>query len=149
MKEFKKILYPIDFSESSKKILPYVLSFSKTFNSEVHLLYVVRDLKYLTSFHVPHPSLNKIEEEIAASSQKMMEKVCAEDLQGCPFFIKKILVGDAATEIIKYAQEEKIDLIILGTHGRKGLEKALFGSVAERVVKNSPIPVLTINPYKV
>jgi nucleotide-binding universal stress UspA family protein len=126
MKEFKKILYPIDFSESSKKILPYVLTFSKTFNSEVHLLYVVRDLKYLTSFHVPHPSLNKIEEEIAASSQKMMEKVCAEDLQGCPFFIKKILVGDAATEIIKYAQEEKIDLIILGTHGRKGLENALL-----------------------
>jgi nucleotide-binding universal stress UspA family protein len=149
MKEFKKILYPIDFSESSKKILPYVLTLSKTFNSEVHLLYVVRDLKYLTSFHVPHPSLNKIEEEIAASSKKMMEKVCEEDLQGCPLFIKKILVGDAATEIIKYAQEEKIDLIILGTHGRKGLEKALFGSVAERVVKNSPIPVLTINPYKV
>jgi len=149
MKEFKKILYPIDFSESSKKILPYVLTLSKTFNSEVHLLYVVRDLKYLTSFHVPHPSLNKIEEEIAASSKKMMEKVCAEDLQGCPLFIKKILVGDAATEIIKYAQEEKIDLIILGTHGRKGLEKALFGSVAERVVKNSSVPVLTINPYKV
>ncbi len=149
MKEFKKILYPIDFSESSKKIFPYVMTFSKTFGSTVHLLYVVRDLKYLTGFHVPHPSLDKLEAEITSSSEKMMEKVCKEDLQGCPFFVKKIVVGDAANEIIAYAQEEKIDLIILGTHGRKGLEKALFGSVADRVVKNSPVPVLTINPYKV
>lgn len=149
MKEFKQILFPIDFSESSPKILPYVLTLSKTFGSTVHLLYVVRDLKYLASFHVPHPSLIQIEEEIAESSQKMMDKVCQEELQGCPYFVKKVLIGDAASEIIRYAQEEKIDLIIMGTHGRKGLEKALFGSVAEKVVKNSPVPVLTINPYKV
>ena len=149
MKEFKDILFPIDFSESSKKILPYVLTLSKAFGSTVHLLYVVRDLKYLTSFHVPHPSLTLIENEIAESSQKMMEKVCEEELQGCSRFVKKILIGDPAHEIIQYAQEEKIDLIIMGTHGRKGLEKALFGSVAEKVVKNSPVPVLTVNPYKV
>jgi nucleotide-binding universal stress UspA family protein len=149
MKEFKKILFPIDFSESTPKILPYVLTMSKTFGSAVHLLYVVRDLKYLTSFHVPHPSLDLIENEITENSQKMMDKVCNEDLQGCPHFVKKILVGDAATEIIRYAQEEKVDLIIMGTHGRKGLEKALFGSVADKVVKNSPVPVLTVNPYKV
>lgn len=149
MKEFKDILFPIDFSESSKKILPYVLTLSTAFGSTVHLLYVVRDLKYLTSFHVPHPSLTQIENEIAESSQKMMEKVCEEELQGCHRFVKKILIGDPAHEIIQYAQDEKIDLIIMGTHGRKGLEKALFGSVAEKVVKNSPVPVLTVNPYKV
>ena len=149
MKEFKNILFPIDFSESSKKILPYVLTLSKAFGSTVHLLYVVRDLKYLTNFHVPHPSLTLIENEIAENSQKMMEKVCEEDLQGCPRFVKKILIGDPAHEIIQYGQDEKIDLIIMGTHGRKGLEKALFGSVAEKVVKNSPVPVLTVNPYKV
>jgi nucleotide-binding universal stress UspA family protein len=149
MKEFKKILFPIDFSESTPKILPYVLSMSQNFGGTVYLLYVVRDLKYLTSFHVPHPSLDLIEKEIAENSSKMMDKVCEEDLQGCPRFVKKILVGDAASEIIRYAQEEKVDLIIMGTHGRKGLEKALFGSVAEKVVKNSPVPVLTINPYKV
>ncbi|MBI5603432.1 MAG: universal stress protein, partial [Deltaproteobacteria bacterium] len=120
MKEFKQILFPIDFSESSPKILPYVLTMSKTFGSTVHLLYVVRDLKYLSSFHVPHPSLTLIENEIAESSKKMMEKVCEEELQGCPRFVKKIIVGDAANEIIRYAQEEKIDLIIMGTHGRKG-----------------------------
>lgn len=149
MKEFKHILFPIDFSESSQKILPYVVTLSQAFGSTVHLLYVVRDLKYLTSFHVPHPSLDQMEKEIAESSRQMMDKVCEEELQGCPRFVKKIVIGDAAHEIIQYALEEKIDLIIMGTHGRKGLEKALFGSVAEKVVKNSPVPVLTVNPYKV
>jgi nucleotide-binding universal stress UspA family protein len=149
MREFKKILFPIDFSESTPKILPYVLTMSRTFDSTIHLLYVVRDLKYLTSFHVPHPSLDLIEKDIAENSEKMMDRLCEEDLQGCPRFVKKVLVGDAASEIIRYAQEKKIDLIIMGTHGRKGLEKALFGSVADKVVKNSPVPVMTINPYKV
>jgi nucleotide-binding universal stress UspA family protein len=149
MKEFKKILFPIDFSESTPKILPYVTTMSQTFGGTIYLLYVVRDLKYLTSFHVPHPSLDLIEREIAENSEKMMDRVCEEDLQGCPRFVKKILVGDAASEIIRYADEMKVDLIIMGTHGRKGLEKALFGSVAEKVVKNSPVPVLIINPYKV
>jgi nucleotide-binding universal stress UspA family protein len=149
MKEFKKILFPIDFSESTPKILPYVTTMSQTFGGTIYLLYVVRDLKYLTSFHVPHPSLDLIEREIAENSEKMMDRVCEEDLQGCSRFVKKILVGDAASEIIRYADEMKVDLIIMGTHGRKGLEKALFGSVAEKVVKNSPVPVLIINPYKV
>jgi nucleotide-binding universal stress UspA family protein len=56
-------------------------------------------------------------------------------------------LGDAAEEILKYVRSEGIDLIIMGTHGRKGLEKIVFGSVAERVVQKSPVPVLTINPY--
>jgi nucleotide-binding universal stress UspA family protein len=58
-----------------------------------------------------------------------------------------VVLGDAAEEILNYAKTEGIDLIIMGTHGRKGIERIIFGSVAERVVKKSPIPVLTVNPY--
>jgi nucleotide-binding universal stress UspA family protein len=57
-------------------------------------------------------------------------------------------LGDAAQEVLNYIQSEGIDLVIMGTHGRKGLEHIIFGSVAERVVKHSPVPVLTVNPYK-
>jgi nucleotide-binding universal stress UspA family protein len=149
MKEFRQILFPIDFIEPPQKIFPYVVTLSKTFNSTVHLLYVVQDLRYLANFHVPHPSLDLIEKETVESSKKMMDKICLEDLKGCPFFVKKIVIGDPAGAIVHYAQDEGIDLIIMGTHGRKGLEKALFGSVADKVVKNSPVPVLTINPHKV
>jgi nucleotide-binding universal stress UspA family protein len=60
----------------------------------------------------------------------------------------KVLIGDVAEEIIRHAEESGMDLIVMGTHGYKGLEKVMFGSVAEKVVRSSPCPVLTINPYK-
>ncbi|MBC2709827.1 MAG: universal stress protein [Desulfosarcina sp.] len=65
-----------------------------------------------------------------------------------PQFSKKVVSGDAADEILKVLEAEDIDLVIMGTHGRKGLEHVIFGSVAEKVVKKSPVPVLSINPYK-
>jgi nucleotide-binding universal stress UspA family protein len=60
-----------------------------------------------------------------------------------------VVSGGAAEEILKYIQTEGIDLLIMGTHGRKGLDKIIFGSVAEQVVKSSSVPVFLINPYKV
>jgi len=59
----------------------------------------------------------------------------------------KVAFGDPAGEVLKYVELEGIDLIIIGTHGKKGIERALFGSVANRVVKKSPVPVLTVNPH--
>ncbi len=56
--------------------------------------------------------------------------------------------GDPAEEILKYIAAQKVDLVIMGTHGRKGLDRILFGSVATQVVQKSPAPVLTINPYR-
>ena len=147
MKEFKKILFPIDFSESATKLIPYVLTLAQAFDSRIHLLYVVRDFQYLTSFHVPHPSLDQLEAEVLENARKMISRAAEEDFPpGCVTHVSR---GDAATEIIQYAAEEKIDLIIMGTHGRKGLDRTLFGSVADNVVKNSPVPVMVINPHKV
>jgi nucleotide-binding universal stress UspA family protein len=146
MKTFNTILFPIDFSESSKKIIPYVITMVQAFQARVHLLYVVRDFKYLTSFHVPHPSLDQLENEVLESAQKMIAQVCEEHFNAG---ITRVLTGDPATMIIHYAQTENVDLIIMGTHGRKGLDRTFFGSVAENVVKNAPVPVMVINPYRV
>ena len=77
-----------------------------------------------------------------------IDKVCDQQLKGCPNFERRILSGDPAVEILKTIDSEVIDLVVMGTHGYKGLEHAIFGSVARKVVKKSPVPVLTINPYK-
>ncbi|MBW1751386.1 MAG: universal stress protein [Deltaproteobacteria bacterium] len=58
-----------------------------------------------------------------------------------------VIVGDAADEIISYAKLERADMIIIGTHGVKGIEKILIGSTADRVIKKAPCPVLVFNPY--
>lgn len=149
MVEIKKILFPSDFSENSTKILPYVLSVSEKYNSTIYLLHVAQDLLKWGGFYIPHPSLNLFQKEVLESAEKAMDRICEEQLQGCPNFQRMIISGEPAVEILKTIESEGIDLVVMGTHGRKGLEHTIFGSVAENVVKKSPVPVLIINPYKV
>ena len=148
MIEIKKILFPLDLTENSSKILPYVLSVSEKYNSQIYLLHVVQDLNKWGKLYVPHPSMDKFQEEAIKSAKKAMDKICENQLQSCPNFQKRVVSGDTVDEILKIIESESIDLLIMGTHGRKGLEHVIFGSVAENVVKKSPVPVLSINPYK-
>jgi len=149
MKEIRKILFPVDLSEVSPKIAPWVLNFAKKFDAEIHLLFVARNLEYFSSVYVPAVSISNLEAEIIKGAETKIEEFSESYFKGYRACKTRVVVGDAAEEILKYAETEKINLIIIGTHGRKGLEHVFFGSVAENVVKKSPVPVLTINPYKV
>ena len=149
MKEFKKILFPVDLSESSEKILPYVRMVAKKLDAKIHILFAARVLQYFTSINVPHPSINKFEQEIIEGAEKKLYEFIDQYFKEYPGTKTAVVAGDASEEIINYVESQGIDLIIMGTHGRKGIDKALFGSVAERVVKTSPVPVLVVNPYKV
>jgi nucleotide-binding universal stress UspA family protein len=91
--------------------------------------------------------MQKFQQEAAEGAEKAMQRVCDDQLHSCPNFQRRIVSGEPVTEILNTIESENIDLVIMGTHGRKGLEHVLFGSVAENVVKRSPVPVLTINPY--
>lgn len=147
MQHFKKILFPVDLSEVSPKLVPYVKEMAATLDAEVHLLFVARILQHFTSIYVPHPSVNKFEAEMIKGAEKRLEEFVDEYFRvDSPK--AQVVLGDPAAEILNYAQAEGIDLIIIATHGRKGLEHIIFGSVAERVVKKSPVPVLTVNPYR-
>ena len=152
MIEIKKILFPIDLTANSSKVLPYVLSVSEKYNSTIYLLHVVEDVRSFGSEYIddiPHDHLDRFQQEAEEAAEKAMDRVCHEQLQGCPNFQRKMVSGDPATKILQLIDSEGIDLVIMGTHGRKGLEHVIFGSVAENVVKKSPAAVLTINPYKV
>ena len=143
-----KILFPCDFSRNSSKILPYVLSIAEKYNSQVYILYV-DELHEWGGHFIPHPSIETLQKEALKAAEKAMDKICEEQLQSCPNFQRKIVSGEPATEILKLIESEDIDMVVMGTHGRKGMEHAIFGSVAENVVKKSPVPVLVVNPYKV
>ena len=138
----------MDLTENSSKILPYVLSISEKYDSIIYLLHVVQDLNRWGKLYVPHPSMDKFQKEAIEVAKKAMDKVCENQLQSCPNFQKRVVSGDAVDEILKVVESEDIDLLIMGTHGRKGLEHTIFGSVANNVLKKSPVPVLVINPYK-
>ncbi len=149
MIEIKKILFPLDLTANSSKILPYVLSICEKYDSIIYLLHVVQDLNRWGKLYVPHPSMDKFQEEAIEGAKKAMDTVCENQLQSCPNFQKRVVSGDTVDEILKVIESEDIDLLIMGTHGRKGLDHTIFGSVAEKVLKKSSAPVLVINPYKI
>lgn len=142
---FKKILCPVDFSEFTDEILEYALDIAKKYNAELHLIHIIPNLNYFTpyeSFFTPENLVvveKNMETEVNKDFDDLMKKI------NVP--AKKIIKnGTAFVEIIDYVRKESIDLIIMGTHGRTGLEHILIGSVAERVVRKAPCPVLTVRP---
>jgi nucleotide-binding universal stress UspA family protein len=109
---------------------------------------VIEDISKWGGFYIPHISLDLFQKEAMEAAEKYMNKICEQQMRGFPDFQRRILAGDPAAEILKTVDSDGIDLVIMGTHGYKGLEHTIFGSVTEKVVKKSPVPVLVINPYK-
>lgn len=144
MNEIKKILVPVDFSENSKIVLGSAKYVAEKFGAELLVVFVVQSFDDYSGFFVPHMPIAKFEEEMIKGAEAKMESFLAGDKQ----LKATVLSGDVEEEIILYAEQEGIDLIIMGTHGYKGFEKIMFGSVAAKVVKSAPCPVMTINPYR-
>jgi len=144
MKEFKSILFATDFSESSDYAFQYAYSLSKKYNARLLVVHIINEPVDLRGFYVPHISFEKLEEEIEEGAQKMMEKFCRTHIRDYDNYETFIVPGIPYDEIIKKAAEHSADLIVLGTHGRTGLDHVLFGSTAEKVVRKSTVPVMTI-----
>ena len=90
-----------------------------------------------------------VENELIAGAEKRLYEFVDEHFSEYANTKTVVVAGDASEEIINYIEEHHIDLVIMGTHGRKGMDKVLFGSVAERVLKTSPVPVMVVNPHEV
>ena len=149
MKDFKKILFPVDLSQSSVKIVPFLQSLAARYGARVHLLFVARVFDYFTSMYVPHPSVSQFEKEVIEGAEKRLYEFADENFKEFPGTKTMVVAGDPSEEVLNYISEHGIDLVVMGTHGRKGLDKIIFGSVAERVVKAAPVPVMVVNPFKV
>lgn len=141
---FKTILFATDFSESSDHAFQYALSLARKFESRLGVIHVISEPVDLRGFYVPHISFDKLEEEIEQGALKMMEKFCRTHVEGYAKVESFVVPGIPYDEIIKKAAEINADLIVVGTHGRTGLDHVLFGSTAEKVVRKSAIPVMTI-----
>jgi len=151
MSEFKgvkKILTPVDFSENSPKIVAYACHMAEKFEARLTVVYIVESLNPYEGFAVPHISLAEFAEGLQKSAQDKMADFTEEHIPPSLAYDAKVMIGDVAATINSIAEKEGMDMIVMGTHGYKGLKHALFGSVAERVVKTAPCPVLMINPYQ-
>ena len=144
MKQFATILFANDFSEGSDYAFDYALSLAKQFSSKLLIVHVINEPVDLRGFYVPHISFENLEKEIADGAEKMMTRFCSEHLTEFKNFERHVITGVPYEEIVKKGDESGADLIIMGTHGRKGVDHLLFGSTAERVVRNAHCPVMTV-----
>lgn len=147
MTTIKKILCAVDLSEHSKMVAEYAIAVAKAFDAEITVLYTAPSLSQYVGFHVPPSSIENFVGEIVSGAEQSMEEFIAEAFTDPAVKVEgKILSGYAAQEIIGYANTNGMDVIIMGTHGRTGIDRMLFGSVAEKVVKTATVPVMTIRP---
>ena len=142
----KKILCPIDFSDLNLSALTFAVDLASTFQSELHLLHVFEGYDAISLN--PELAMSPMPEWLPKLRELCREKLAAmpsDDLAArCPSIVRAHREGPAIHEILEYAAHEKIDLIVLATHGRTGLKHLLMGSVAENVVRSAKCPVLTI-----
>lgn len=144
MIRFEKILTAIDFSENSELAFDYALTMATQFNSELTIMHVINEPVDLRGFYVPHISFEQLEKEIEEGAVKMMESFCSTRLGSFSNYTTAIVTGIPYDEITRKADQIGASLIVLGTHGRTGLDHLLFGSTAERVVRSAGCPVMTI-----
>ena len=139
----KKILVPTDFSECSVAAVKYGRALATAFGASLHLLHIVHDPYTQPWAAEAFPaSLGDLLDQWQAEAQRRMTECVPEEER--ERVLVTSVIGSPFVEIIRYAQEQSIDLIVLGTHGRGPFSHMLLGSVAEKVVRKAPCPVLTV-----
>jgi universal stress protein A len=141
----KHVLVPTDFSDTSDRAVRYAKAFAKAFGATLHIVHVVEE-PYGQPWAVEAYgfSLAALQDEWIKEAGNRMAKVQAESEQAAVTTVTSTVLGHPVMEILRYAKDQNVDLIVMGTHGRGPLGHVVMGSVAERVVRKAPCPVLTV-----
>jgi nucleotide-binding universal stress UspA family protein len=145
--ELKKILVPTDFSEFSERSILYGISLAEQYNAELYIFSAIDDRIFDDSLFVvyaEHEILQNRRRIYEEQMNKAVEKIMVQHPN--IKLHKTIKQGIAFVEIINFAREEDVDLIIMGSHGKTGIAHLLIGSTTEKVVRKAPCPVLTVRP---
>ncbi|MEN8141332.1 MAG: universal stress protein [Thermodesulfobacteriota bacterium] len=148
----QRIICPVDFSDNAAFVLNSAVEVAARLEAELHFIFVVQDFIDYSGLMEPQLIMPSFDEEMRTMAEERLADLVAEnkdliDAKGVKKVGHKVLAGDVAEEIITYAREWPANLIVIGTHGYKGLDRLLFGSVATKVVQSAPCPVLSVNPH--
>lgn len=141
MSSIKTLLCPVDFSQMSQSVLDYAVFMAQSHQAELKLIHVVDQLHGFDSYKILHMTAVEITHEMERQAKTQLKELVATLPIPTSFEVR---FGRAADEIVIQAKEDKIDLVVMGSHGRSGLSHLLVGSVAESVVRHAPCPVLVV-----
>ena len=138
----KRILVPTDFSEPGRSALKYAVAFADQFGAAVDLIHVVESIT--AGALLSYRPLEELKSSLKSAAEEKMDELHSEWTE-YSFPVQKIVVdGHPFVEIVRHAKKNNADLIVMGTHGRGAIAHMLLGSVAEKVIRKAPCPVLTV-----
>ena len=146
MRKVHQIVVPVDFHYQSDKLVDYAAYMAGELSAVVHFIHAVEF--YLGNSMTALAYVQQYEEQLVADEKIRMAKLVEDNRERCKGCTGKVVVGDPVDAIVDFAKASDADLIIMSTHGSKGLEKIMLGSVAEHVLKRAHCPVLVMNPFK-
>ncbi len=143
----RRVLFPTDFSEPAKHAQQYAMSLADRFGAELHLLHVVPEnpMPFPDSASSWTLATTDQQWQVDAAHKQLLHEL-GPDWPAGQRVVHAAVIGLAVDEIVKYAQQHEIELIVIGTHGRTGLSRLLLGSVAEKLIRLATCPVLTVHP---
>jgi nucleotide-binding universal stress UspA family protein len=146
MNKIKSIVVPVDFLKTTDKLVEYAIYMAAELSATIHFIHVVDLYSGDAGFGVPY--IQDCRERLLVDAKLRMSNLVTDSREQCTDCSGEVVAGDPVDKITEIARERNCQLIVIGTHGAKGLEKILLGSVAERVLKRAHCPVLIMNPFK-
>jgi nucleotide-binding universal stress UspA family protein len=146
MKKVEKIVVPVDFTQSTKKLVEYAQYMAKDLHAVIDFVHVVAD--YPEDAMVGAPFAKDYQQSEADKASEKMAGLVEDTNEVCSGCNGEVVYGKPVDSIVEFAKSKHADMIILGTHNAKGLEKIILGNVAEHVLRKADCPVLIMNPYK-
>ncbi|MBP1731270.1 MAG: UspA domain protein [Deltaproteobacteria bacterium] len=147
MVAYSNILYCTDFSTSAKAALPFAIDMAKKYGASLHMVHVYQEPDHIAEFELSsdiHMDWVRVAQSVGTEAEKRLTALCEEvrkELPSCGF---EMLRGKPHVEIMRYVKEHNVDLVVIASHGLSGLEHILFGSTAERIMRECPCNVLVI-----
>ncbi len=148
MATITNILIPVDLRVETTKVLEYARLLAEQFGAKQHLLTVIPGPGAIAGTEFDTSWYEKHAQELREEAGKVMEAFVAKNFGGNKPASAAVVLGDIVDEIVNYADTKGCDCIVIGTHGRHGVARIFFGSVAEGVVRRARCPVLTLHPFE-
>lgn len=146
----QNIFVPVDFHKHTDGLVAFAINITNKLEGKITFLHVAESVAggggdYPDAYPATFSAVN---DELFAQAQRNMTALVERSKDACPGCSGVVVKGDVVETLVEYAKDKNCDMIIIGTHGYKGIQKILLGSVADRVLKRAPCPILIFNPYK-
>jgi nucleotide-binding universal stress UspA family protein len=143
---FERVLFTTDFSAVSEQAASFAHTMACQNRARLYVLHVIDTSGEPAGFYVPHVSFDKLDKEMVPAAQDMLKAFSARVLKGAKGIELRVLIGEPYKEIVKFINGQAIDVVVMGTGRRSGIDRFLFGSTTERVLRKADCPVLIIPP---